>query len=143
MATGVSAPDPLYTRDILRLAANVPGRLAWDELDARELRAPVCGSRLKMIVEEEGGRVTGVRQALEACAFGQAAAALAAAGAIGRQRADLIEIDQRVAAWLAVEGEAPWPGLDVLEPARTKAGRHGAILLPFRALARWAQGDEA
>ena len=29
---------------------------------------------------------------------------------------------------------APWPGLETLEPARPRTGRHGAILLPFRAL---------
>ena len=27
-----------------------------------------------------------------------------------------------------------WPGLDALAPARSRKSRHGAILLPFRAL---------
>ena len=38
--------------------------------------------------------------------------------------------------WLADANEAPgpWPGMSALAPARSKRGRHGAILLPFRAL---------
>ena len=140
----MTAPDPVYTRDILRLAASVPQRVALHQLDAVELRAPVCGSRLKMVVEDEDGRVTRIMQAVEACAFGQAAAALVAIGAPGMAREEIVGIDGRVAGWLRDgNGPAPWPGLDVLTPARAKTGRHGAILLPFRALARWASGEEA
>ena len=38
--------------------------------------------------------------------------------------------------WLAGARDDPgaWPGLGALAPARAKSGRHGAILLPFRAL---------
>jgi hypothetical protein len=37
---------------------------------------------------------------------------------------------------IAVEQEeaGDWPGLEALTPARPRKGRHGAILLPFRAL---------
>ena len=43
---------------------------------------------------------------------------------------------KRGEAWLAGSGDSPegWPGLSVLEPARARKGRHGAILLPFRTL---------
>lgn len=43
---------------------------------------------------------------------------------------------EELGAWLAGNGDAPtaWPGLDVLAPARSRKGRHGAILLPFRTL---------
>ncbi len=33
-----------------------------------------------------------------------------------------------------VPGTVPWPDLAMLDPARARRGRHGAILLPFRAL---------
>jgi hypothetical protein len=38
--------------------------------------------------------------------------------------------------WLSDDHAAPasWPGIAALAPARSKRGRHGAILLPFRAL---------
>jgi hypothetical protein len=38
--------------------------------------------------------------------------------------------------WLAREQEesGDWPGVEALAPARPRKSRHGAILLPFRAL---------
>ncbi len=41
-----------------------------------------------------------------------------------------------ISRWLAGEHEdhEAWPGIVALAPARTRQARHGAILLPFRAL---------
>ena len=128
---------PVYTRDILRLAADTGGRVAFAELsDAPMLRSPTCGARMSTRVTlDEGGRVATIEQAIEACAFGQAAAALVAGHADGKTLDDARAAQVEVAAWLAGKTEAePWPGLAVLDPARARAGRHGAILLPFRAL---------
>lgn len=128
--------EPLYTRDILRLAASIPNIVPFTDLtDAVEVRSPTCGSRLAMSVETNAdGRVTTLRQAVEACAFGQAAAALVGQHAEGRTLEDAQAAVDSVKAWLAgTEGE-PWPGMAVLDPARSRIGRHGAILLPFRAL---------
>jgi hypothetical protein len=37
--------------------------------------------------------------------------------------------------WLGGSDVTPdWPGIAALAPARPRKGRHGAILLPFRAL---------
>jgi NifU-like protein involved in Fe-S cluster formation len=132
--------EALYTLEILRLASAIPHQLSFDDLgNAEELRSPTCGSRLRLVLAARDGRVTRVSQAVEACAFGQAAASLVGAHAPGMKLDDLRDIDARIAAWLADGGEAPWPGLDALAPARAKTGRHGAILLPFRALAREAE----
>ena len=136
MAEGMTAP--LYTREILRLAASIPGQVQFDELDGgSELRSPTCGSRLKLIVETGGdGQITGVSQAVEACAFGQAAASLMATHAIGHTAEEIRQAVAGIEAWLAGSDDAAgsWPDLAVLEPARSRKGRHGAILLPFRAL---------
>src|SRR5688572_10954510 len=81
-------------------------------------------------------RVVRMRQAVEACAYGQAAAALVGGHVMGRS-ADEVQIALTdLEAWLAGKGEAPqsWPGLEVLSPAVPRKGRHGAILLPFQAL---------
>lgn len=135
---GALVTDPLYTRDILRLAAAIPGQVAFRDLGgASELRSPTCGSRLAMRVAlDEAGRVVLLTQAVEACAFGQASAALVGAGAPGVDLAAAETALAQVQAWLA-DDAAPlpnWPGIDALFPARTKRGRHGAILLPFRGL---------
>ena len=70
------------------------------------------------------------------CAFGQASAALLERNAIGRAHDEVSETLLLLSRWLASEQEeaGDWPGLETLAPARTRKSRHGAILLPFRAL---------
>ncbi len=134
MAAGVI--EPLYTRDILRLAASIPGQRGFAEMgDAAVLRSATCGSRVAMRAAlDQAGRVVSIEQAVEACAFGQASAALVGGHATGLNHSDAEAALAGVEDWLGGVGDEPWPGMAVLEPARARRGRHGAILLPFRAL---------
>jgi len=136
MAPVVNAP--LYTIEILRLAASIPHLGSMNGPQGRaELRSPTCGSTVTVEVKlDREGRVAALGQQVQACAFGQASAALMGAHAIGR---DIFEVDDALAAfssWLDGTRADPgqWPGLDALEPARSRRARHGAMLLPFRAL---------
>jgi NifU-like protein involved in Fe-S cluster formation len=81
------------------------------------------------------GRVAAVSQQVRACAFGQAAAALVARHSSGRSRDEIAEALAGLEAWLAGDRDDPggW-GLEALAPARSRTSRHGAILLPLRAL---------
>ena len=130
-----NATNP-YTRDILRLAAHVPGRVGFDAVDGPELRSPTCGARIRVAVTGEDGRIVSITQAVEACAFGQAAAAVMAEGAPGRSPAEVEAALSAIRAWLAGGPRPDWPGIAALEPVVALPGRHGAVLLPFRALAR-------
>jgi len=136
MAQGMNPPP--YTREILRLAASIPCLVPFEELEeASERRSPTCGSRMRVAVELDwAGRVKRLRQAVEACAYGQASAALVGGHAMGRSGDEVALALAELEAWLAGKGDLPtaWPGMDVLAPARSRKGRHGAILLPFRAL---------
>ena len=129
---------PLYTTEILRLAASLGEQCELEnECGRAELRSPTCGSRVTVAVElDEDRRVTRVTQQVHACAFGQASAALMERSAIGRGHDDAAAALLALSAWLAGESEdaGEWPGLVALEPARSRRSRHGAILLPFRAL---------
>jgi NifU-like protein involved in Fe-S cluster formation len=129
---------PLYTIDILRLAASLPEAAELERVDgSAEVRSPTCGSIVRTEVQvDEQGRVTAVSQRVQACAFGQASASLIAAGAQGRSAADVAAALASLTAWLDAETDSPgdWPGLQALAPARSRKGRHGAIVLPFRAL---------
>jgi hypothetical protein len=73
---------------------------------------------------------------VHACAFGQASAALVERHGLGRTRAEVSDAMIEVGRWLADERDEvnAWPGIVALEPARHRKARHGAILLPFRAL---------
>lgn len=136
---------PLYTLDILRLAASLPGPAVLERVDgSASKRSPTCGSSVRVDVQlGSDGRIEALTQQVHACAFGQASAALVAAGAVGRSRKEVGSAVEELAAWLEGERSGPpeWPGFEALAPARPRKSRHGAILLPLQALA--AAMDEA
>ena len=130
--------QPLYTVEILRLAASIPylGRLEQPEGDA-SVRSATCGSLVQVQVAlDQDGRVAALAQEVQACAFGQASAALMGAHAVGRRADEVEQAAGCLASWLEGSRTDPgdWPGLDQLAPARSRRGRHNAILLPFQAL---------
>lgn len=130
--------ESVYTRDILRLASEIPYLGLLDDPDgSADLRSPTCGSRVQVTITfDQEGRVAALGQIVSACAFGQASTALMGAHAIGRSRAEVVTALAALTDWLAGTRDDPgqWPGLETLAPARPKTGRHGTILLPFRAL---------
>jgi NifU-like protein involved in Fe-S cluster formation len=130
---------PLYTTEILRLAATLPAPRQLDRVDGTsEQRSATCGSTLRLQVRlDEQGRIEALSQEVHACAFGQASASLLAANAAGRSSKQVAEALTELESWLSGSRDDPgsWPGLEALAPARSRRSRHGAILLPFRALA--------
>ena len=128
---------PLYTTEILRLAASIPEPKSFEPHGSAELRSPTCGSTIRVEVRvDEHGRVSAISQRIHACAFGQASTALMGANAIGRNIEEVTQVFADLSDWLAGKRDDPgtWPGLEALAPARSRKSRHGAILLPFRAL---------
>ena len=126
----------LYSPQILAAAV----RLADYPLDpgvplAGEARSRSCGSTLAIrLATDADGRIAEAGCRAQACAVGQAAASLFLDHARGRDARELAEARDRLSAWLTGAGEAPdWPGIDLLEPARTYPARHGAILLAWDA----------
>ncbi|MGI8704289.1 MAG: iron-sulfur cluster assembly scaffold protein [Sphingomicrobium sp.] len=130
---------PLYTPAILRLAASLREPVRLERVDGKaEERSPTCGSSVRLEVQiDSAGRVEALSLEVQACAFGQASASLVEAGAEGRGREDVNSALEQLTAWLSGECDEPpsgWPGFEALAPARTRQSRHGAILLPLRAL---------
>jgi NifU-like protein involved in Fe-S cluster formation len=129
---------PLYTTDILRLAASLSDPHELDREDGRaEIRSPTCGSRVILAVQlDDDRRVERMSMQVHACAFGQASAALVERHGLGRTHGEISEALVELSHWLADEREGAigWPGMRALAPARPRKARHGAILLPFRAL---------
>ena len=128
---------PLYTAEILRLAASLKEPRRLEREDGRaELRSKTCGSRVTMSVMLDcDRRVLATSQVVHACAFGQASCALLEQGAPGRSRDEIDAALNEITGWLGGgEVEPDWPAILALAPARSRPSRHGAILLPFRAL---------
>jgi NifU-like protein involved in Fe-S cluster formation len=136
-------PTALYNRNILRLGASIPHQGRLDAPDATaEKSSPVCGSRVAIDVVLDGeGRIAALGQQVNACALGQASAALFGAHALGTTAADIAAARDSLAAYLKGEREDPgsWPGLAQLGAARPFAARHPSILLPFEAAAEAAE----
>lgn len=136
---------PLYTIEILRLAADLPEPRSLSRVDGKaELRSPTCGSFIRTEVQlGPDGTVAALSQQVQACAFGQASAALVAAGATDQTRDQIASARDDLAGWLSGSRADPgdWPGLETLAPARSRTGRHGAILLPFRVLLAAIDGE--
>ena len=135
---------PLYTTEILRLAASLPAPHELERVDgSAEERSPTCGSRVRVSVQVDGeGRVATLSQEVQACAFGQASASILAVHAGGCRLDEVEAAIAELTAWLAGDRAEPggWPSLSALAPARSRRSRHGAILLPFRALAAAMRG---
>ena len=129
---------PLYTTEILRLAASLSEPHELEREDGRaELRSPTCGSRVSLAVQlDEDRRVERLSMQVHACAFSQASAALVERHSRGLTHDEISEGMLKLSRWLADEQEetAGWPNFAALAPARSRRSRHGAILLPFRAL---------
>lgn len=137
--------EVLYTPDVLGLTIRLAA-YPWDEsLSLRgEARSQSCGSTIAVGLSlDEKGAVQRIGIRSQACAIGQAAAAIFADAAIGRSSQALHDAGEAVALWLAGEGETPdWPAFETIARARDYPARHGAVLLPWRAAAQALSTDQ-
>lgn len=126
----------LYTPEVLALATEL-ALLPLDPAMPRrgEARSQSCGSRIALSLDTDAaGRIARLGIHAQACAIGQASAALFARGAIGRTQAEIEAALDALEAWLGGAGPLPdWPGLATIAPAAAFPGRHGAILLAWQA----------
>ncbi|WP_293883814.1 iron-sulfur cluster assembly scaffold protein [Sphingomonas sp.] len=130
--------------DVLRLATTLGH---WPRLEnpgsTSEKRSVVCGSRVTVdVVLDDTGRVVAFGQDVQACALGQASAALLAKHIVGLSAAEIEQARSTLAAFLAGTAETigDWPGLDKLASAKGYPARHASIRLPFEAAAEAAAG---
>jgi NifU-like protein involved in Fe-S cluster formation len=126
----------LYTPEVLALATSLAAYRLDDALVLRsEARSRSCGSVLTLgLAFDAQDRVTRIGLRSQACAIGQASAAIFAEGASGRTGAEIAETARGIEQWLAGEGARPeWPRLATIAAARDYPARHGALLLPWTA----------
>jgi len=126
----------LYTPAVLDLATQL-AEFPWnDDLPLQgSARSRSCGSSISLgLSTSSEGRIARVGIKSQACAVGQAAAAIFASGASGRNAAQIGQTIHELERWLAGTGPVPsWPHFDAIEAAREYPGRHGAIMLAWLA----------
>jgi NifU-like protein involved in Fe-S cluster formation len=128
--------DPIYRRELLRLAADATGagRLEAPHGSATACN-PACGDRVTVDVMLENNRIIALRHHTQACILTQASAAIMGAEAVGLDCASLSALRDGVAAMLK-GGAAPRPPFatyDIFEAIAAHKGRHICVLLPLQA----------
>jgi NifU-like protein involved in Fe-S cluster formation len=131
--------DDLYSTRILALAAETPhaGRLAAPQ-GTSERVAKLCGSKVRVDIALEGGRVSAFAQDVRACALGQAAASVLGANIIGAEVQEIIVARDALSAMLRSGGPPPvgrFSELAVLNVVKDYPSRYASTLLAFEAAA--------
>jgi NifU-like protein involved in Fe-S cluster formation len=124
----------LYTPEVLALATSL-ANFPWDETLPLQgsARSKSCGSTITLgLACDPAGNINRIGIRAQACAIGQASAAVFAAAARGQGGEQIAAAHAALKKWLNGEGPVPdWPGMDALAQARSYPGRHGAIGLAW------------
>ena len=125
----------LYNAEVLGLATSLADYPMTDDLPLRgSARAVTCGSTIELgLAIDAAGVITEVGMRAQACAIGQAAAAIFAANVHGKDRRELEVALAKLEQWLAAGDLPDWRGVAAIAAARDYPARHGAILLAWRA----------
>lgn len=130
--------DPLYQKELLRLAASsgLRGRLACDCAHGRAAN-PLCGDELTFdLVRDASGRAAKLGFECHACILVQASAELLAREAEGLTQPEIAAMKEDVAAFLA-SNPSRTPKANafaVFSGVAEHRNRHHCVLLPFDAL---------
>jgi len=131
--------DPLYRKEILRLAADAHGAGHLSNPDATgSAHNPTCGDKVTVdLALDAEGRVAAIAQEAKACVLTQASASILGQSLAGAAREDVERLANTVAAMLAANGEPPSPPFDpytAFQGAVTHRNRHRCVLLPIEAV---------
>jgi NifU-like protein involved in Fe-S cluster formation len=130
--------DPLYRKELLRLAADAhgAGRLPEPRLTG-EARNPVCGDRVIADIRLEAGRIEDLRLETKACVLTQASASILGRDMKGATYGDLERLRAALVTMLETNGSAPAPpfaAFSAFDGATDYPGRHRCVLLPLEAV---------
>ena len=128
--------DDLYNADILGLSATLENA-ALDAPDgtARKV-SKLCGSWLEIDLKIDDGVVTDCAMRVQACALGQASAAILRASIIGAKLEELVVARDGLRAMLRDGGDPPagrFARLSLLAGVAAYPARHTSTLLAFEA----------
>lgn len=134
--------DPLYQKEILRLAAGAHGAGELPDPKVRAVaRNPLCGDQITLDLRLNGEHVGAIAHHTRACVLCQASAALLSQAVPGCLAETLSAARARLGDLLSgAAATAPWPAgfekFDVFSVVAPHTNRHTCVLLPFDALAK-------
>jgi NifU-like protein involved in Fe-S cluster formation len=139
--------DPLYKKELLRLAADAAGagRLSAPDTTGAA-HNPACGDKVVVDLVIEDGRIAGIAHDTKACVLTQASAAIIGGELVGLSHMEIVTLHESVRAMLD-GGEAPAAPFDVytvFDGVADHRNRHRCVLLPIEAvLAAFAASEAA
>ncbi len=130
--------DPLYAKDLLRLAAAAHGAGKLAAFDAEgHAHNPTCGDRIAVTLRlDEKGGVTEIAHETHACVLTQASASILGAELRNADVAAVRDLRARVASMLkdGAPPPAPFGDYSALQGASAFRNRHTCVLLPIDAV---------
>jgi nitrogen fixation NifU-like protein len=131
--------DPLYRKEILRLAADASGAGHLDELHVTgTAQNPTCGDKVSVeLAIDANGHVMAIAHDAKACVLAQASASILGQSLKGASREDIEALANDIAAMLVTKSSAPKPPFDAyaaFEGAVEHRNRHRCVLLPVEAV---------
>ena len=128
--------DPLYRKDLLRLAADAHGAGRLDAPDASGFAYnPVCGDKIVVDLQLSDGCIVVFAHETKACVLAQASASILGARLKGADLAAVKQLQSHVARMLE-NGPSPAPPFDgyaAFAGAVEYTSRHRCVLLPIEA----------
>ncbi len=141
--------DPLYRKEILRLAADAhgAGRLVGPHATGTAFN-PACGDKVTVDIKlGDDGRVLAIAHETKACVLAQASASILGEALVGASREDVERLANDIAQMLVVRAPPPAPPFatyGVFEGAVEHRNRHRCVLLPMDAvLAAFEESETA
>ena len=129
----------LYSPDILTLASTLQNARLTEPDGTARVVSKLCGSELEIDVEMDGERVKDAALRVQACALGQASAAVLERGIVGATLAEVTAARDALHAMLKGQGKAPtgrFESLAMLSGVRDYPARHQSVMLAFEAAVR-------
>jgi NifU-like protein involved in Fe-S cluster formation len=139
--------DPLYRKEILRLAADAHGAGHLSEPHISGIaHNPTCGDKISIdLMLDKDGRVTAIAHNTKACVLAQASASILGQSLKGASREDVESLANDIAALLMTNGPPPPPPFEAygaFEGAAEHRNRRRCVLLPVEAVLNAFENSE-
>ncbi|MBS0277353.1 MAG: iron-sulfur cluster assembly scaffold protein [Proteobacteria bacterium] len=131
--------DPLYKKEILRLAADAHGAGHLPEPHVTgSAHNPACGDKVSVeLALDKDGRVTAMAHDTKACVLAQASASILGQALKGASRDDVEDLANAVGMMLGAKApppDAPFDAYSAFEGVVEHRNRRQCVLLPINAV---------
>lgn len=130
--------DDIYNSKILEFAGNISRAGTLPDAEATsEKHSKLCGSRVRVYIKTEDGKVSDFAHEVKACALGQASSSVMARHVVGASIEEVRQARHDMLAMLTAGGEGPtgrFEDMRYLKPVKDYKARHASTMLTFEAV---------